>query len=361
MRLTRPTGEQVEVDARPTGPEDSGRPIIILEGATSSPENRSFNPAANDKSGIISVAARFRNAPEGSRLRWSSPEAGALQVDTPNSGRTRVRGLRPGRRDLDVELLDAGGTRIASMKLRLSVPQYVRIVEDPSFNTFLADSHLSPVKNPMIAHVKQTAEHLLRRANVRLFWQVGGMNEQVPAHVPAASVMTVTLRNTDPGGALGRTNQPVAPDRFDEAIDLFPDHYDDQDAIDVDTETQALILELESSLASDPGLEQLGAKVFGRLIGETMAHEVVHGLIADLVNPGHATDPYHHIPAVANDLMNPGGDRVFRQRTGMENTAQVSPVQPSHYVDHGLATIGGLQPVTQALVDSHFPVAGAMP
>lgn len=362
VRVTRPTGEQVEVDARPTGgPEDSGRPIIILSSDTSSAENRAFRPSTNDKSGVITVRGRFRNAPEGSRLRWSSPEAGTLQIDTPNAEQTRVRGLRPGKRDLDVELLDAGGTRISSMKLHLSVPQYIRITEEAAaFNTALSDVHLSAVKNDVIAHAKQAAEELLRTSNVRLYWQVGGLNEAVPAHVPATSLMTVTLRNTDPSNVLGHNNLPGGVNLFNETIDLFPGAYDDPDAIDVDTETQALVIQLESSLSTNPALEQLAAKVYGRLIGETMAHEIVHGLIWDEVNPGGA-DPFHHSPAVANDLMNAGSARLFRQRTGMENTRQVSPVEPSHYVDHGLGTIGHLQPVTQALVNNHFPVAAALP
>ena len=54
--------------------------------------------------------------------------------------------------------------------------------------------------------------------------------------------------------------------------------------------------------------------------------------------------------------MNQGVDRVFIERTGMENTAQVSPVLPTHYKDHGYARINRFQAANQALVDRQWPV-----
>lgn len=354
VKVNRPSGEQVEVDARSGSAEDRAtRPIIILSNATSAAQTRAFNPTANDKSGLITVEAQFRNAPEGSRLRWSSPDASALTIDQPANNRTRVRGLKPGKRDLDVELLDGGGSRIASMKLQLSVPQYVRITEDAAaFDTALANIHLTGMKAQVISHAKQVVEHVLRTSNVRTYWQVGGLNEALPAHVPATSVMTVTLRDSDPSDVVGRTNPPGGVDRFDETIDVFVGAYDDPDDIDVDTETQALIIQLDASLSADPSLNDVAAKVYGRLIGETTAHEIVHGMLWDQINP--PSD--HNSPATPNDLMNAGVDRTFQQRTGMQNTVQQSPVEPGHFVDHGLATINGLQATNQAIMNAFFPV-----
>ena len=96
-----------------------------------------------------------------------------------------------------------------------------------------------------------------------MFWQVGGLNEALPAHVPAANVNVVTLRNKDAGGAVGRTTGPAAGDPFNETIALFPGMYPDPDAIDVDTETTALILELASSIGGNPALLAVAVKVFG--------------------------------------------------------------------------------------------------
>jgi len=350
VKVSRPTGEQVEVDARAS--EDSSRPIIILDGNTSSAEQRAFNPTSGSKSLIIQVGAIFKNAPAGSRLRWSSPGGGAIKIDNPGAEKTRVRGIKPGIHDLDVELLDASGTRIASMKLKLSVPQCVRVVESAAdFDAALADAQLAGQKAGVVAEMKRVVEHLLAKANVRVFWQVGGLAEAVPTHVPATHVVVATLKNKDADGNLGVTSGPAAGDTFNEIIDLFPGMYSEPDAIDVDTETQALILQLESSVPGDPDLIPTATRVYGRLIGETLSHEIGHALLWDDI-PADG----HNAPAIANDLMNRGVDRLFGQRTGMENTAQVSPVLPEHYIDHGLAAIGGFQAVNQGLIDGQWPV-----
>ncbi|MCF6229279.1 MAG: hypothetical protein L3J62_00590 [Gammaproteobacteria bacterium] len=119
-------------------------------------------------------------------------------------------------------------------------------------------------------------------------------------------------------------------------------------------QTQALIIQLETSLPGDSNLIPVATKVYGRLIGETLSHEIGHALLWDDIPAGG-----HNAPAIANDLMNRGVDRVFAQRTGMENTAQISPVKPEHYIDHGLATIGGFQAVNQGLIDRQWPVPPA--
>ncbi len=180
----------------------------------------------------------------------------------------------------------------------------------------------------LLGHTKAVVENLLATSNTRVYWQLGGLNDALPAHVPAANVVTATIRNKDADGNLGITNGPAA-NTFDETIDIFPGMYTEPDAIDVDTETQALVIELQTSLVANPALTDLATKVFGRLIGETLAHEIGHALLWDDI-PGDG----HNRPAIAHDLMNSGVDRVFKERTGMENTRQQSPVQPGDYVDH---------------------------
>jgi hypothetical protein len=357
VSVTRPTGEKVDVDARPTGKDDATRPIIIVSDDTASADARAFHPSTNDKTLIIEVAASFRNAPDGSRLRWSSPSVGALMIDNPSAERTRVRGITPGRHDLDVELIDGGGTKIASMKLKLSVPQCVKLVENVGrFDAALAGAQLTGHKDDVVAQMKLTVEHLLAKANVRVYWQVGSLNDALPAHIPAGNIVVATLKNKDPNGNLGVTNSATNADTFNETIDLFPGMYPEPDAIDVDTETQALILQLQTSLPGDPDLVPVATKIYGRLIGETTSHEIGHAVLWDDI-PGSG----HNNPAIPNDLMNQGVDRAFGQRTGMENTAQVSPVKPEHYVDHGLNAIGGFQAVNQGLIDTQWPVPPALP
>lgn len=359
VKVTRPTGEKVEVDAKaPANVEDSTRPVILLPSATTDAANRAFHPSEDggDTSGVIDVQASFRDAPDGARLRWSSPEAGALVIDNPGDARTRVRGRRPGLRELEVALLDAGGTRLASQKLQLSVPQYVRVVADASFDTGLANLHLEAFKPDIVERAKQTAAHVLRRSNVRVYWQLGGLEEQVPAHVPATSIMVATFKEENPArpNRLGVTFAPGGVDRHDERIELYVGVYDNPAAaVDIDEETAAIAIQLEETLAGggvSNALTNLAATVFGRLLGETLAHEITHGLLWRKLDPSG-----HNDPPIPGDLMNEGANRLFQQRTGLENTVMQSPVETDHFVDHGLGTIGVLTPTNQALIDARFP------
>jgi competence ComEA-like helix-hairpin-helix protein len=357
VSVTKPTGEKVEVNARRTGKDETApRPSIDLAAATSSADLRAFRPASGDKSLIVELEAALTDAPGGSSVRWSCGTAGAVTFDTPTAARTRARGVTPGVHDVTLELLDSGGTVVASKTVKMSVPQCVRVVKDAAFDQMLTDAQLSGNEVEVVAEMRRVVEHLLGNANARVFWELGGISEAVPAHVPAGNVIVATVKDKDPTnkGLLGVTTGPSVGDSFDETIELYPGMYAEPNAIDVDTETQALIIQLESSVSADPALTPLTAQVFGRLIGETLSHEIGHALLWDDI-PGSG----HNSPAIANDLMNRGVDRLFGQRTGMENTAQVSPVEPEHYVDHGLSAIGGFQAVNQGLIDRQWPVPPA--
>lgn len=347
--------ETIKVTKPVSKKDDNPLPVILLTGQTSSPELRAFNPSRNDKSLSIEVEATFNNAPEGSRIRWSSPNPQALQILTPMEKKTKVRGIVPGIQDLDVELLDTGGNRIASSKLKLSVPQIVRVIEESAeFKAALESFELFDHKNDLISELKTTVEHLLRTANVRVIWQLGNLAESVPAHVPANMVITATIKNTSAGGELGSTSSATADDTFNESILLYPGMYATNDAIDVDTETIAIIQKLSSNLETDEELIPIAIKVYGRLIGETLSHEIGHALLWDDI-----PQDGHNSPPIPNDIMNSGVNRLFRQRTGMENTSQTSPVEPEDYVDHGLNAIGGFQFQNQRLLDNQYPVPPA--
>jgi len=146
---------------------------------------------------------------------------------------------------------------------------------------------------------------------------------------------------------------------LNETIDLFPGAYDNPipstppsgPQIDVDVETQALILQMESQTFTDPALEQFAINVYGRLLGETLAHEIVHSLLWTEIDPS-----FHNNPPIPNDLMNEGSIRSFRLRTGFEDKAHTSSVNPANFVDRGIGAIGGLQATNQARMDARFPV-----
>ncbi len=359
IKVARPGGEKVEVEAKGEAAEDTTRPSIILPTPTNTADNRSFNASRQDKTGVIDLEATVRNAPAGSTFRWSPAEPGTITIDNPSSGRTRVRGVRPGKTAADFAVFDSGGTQLASVKVQLSIPQFVRVVEDAAvFDAALAKLKLDDVKNSVVAKAKEACESILGTANARTIWEFGGFSEAVPGHVPAANVMVATLRGDPPAGSeglLGRTNAPGGLGLFNETIDIFPGGYDDPGASDIDEETQSLLIDLESATMTDPKLKNFAIEVYGRMLGETLAHEIVHGLLWDQINP--PSD--HNNPPIANDLMNAGADRSFRKRTGFENTALVSPVDPDNYIDHGIASIGGLQATNQALMNNNFPVPPA--
>jgi competence ComEA-like helix-hairpin-helix protein len=366
VSVTRPTGEKVEVDARPAegGAADSGRSFII-ETDGDSPQRRAFGPAANDKTGANKMAVEVPKLPSGGTIRWSVPPDQAGRIDlggaaTATGEKVTVRGLRPGLTAVDVEARDAGGSRIESIKFRLSVPQFVTIGEDAAaFDGVLTSMNVLALKTRIIAEARRTCEHLLRTANVRLIWRVGASTDTLPSHVPAARVVALTLRGDPPAGnpgLEGRTNLVggvFGTGVDNETIDVWPGAFTNiipGDETFVDTETVAVVLELQSTPIANPALEDLAVRIVGRLIGETMAHEIVHALIGPV-----------HLPATpdAHDLMEVGGRRNFLDRTGIEDTSHTSPVVPTNFVDHGLTSIAGIGAGNQALIDANFPVPPA--
>lgn len=343
------------------------RPIIILTGHSA--DARAFYPSRNDKSGEIELTARARNAPAGSTIHWTIPPGGGgaapYAITAPNAGTTRIRALRSGLHELDVTLRDGGGARLASVKLDLSIPQFVTIDEDAAaFDGVLANMMLDHLKHDVLRIMKGVCDHLLRTANVRTIWRMAPFNETLPAHLPAANVTTATIKGEPPAGSptlFGVTSHPGGGGHhvLAETIEVYPGAYDNPlpgggvSDTEVDTQTQALAIELESRNVSDPDLEAFALQVYGRLFGETLAHEIVHSLLWTEIPTG------HNSPPIPGDLMNAGGHRSFRQRTGFEDTARVSPVDPANFIDHGLASISGLQPVNQARIDNRFPVPPA--
>lgn len=381
VKVTRPTGEKIEVDASKPAQdgtaEDGTRSFIILSDATGTPENRAFNPTALDKSGVIDLEVSVRRLPTGGSVRWSDPSGGPLTIDNPSNLRTRVRGARPGRTAIDVEVRDSGGNRIESMKIQLCVPQFVRVTENKAaFEAVLTQMNLLSVKDEVVRTMKQTCDRVLRQCNCRTIWQVGPFSETMPAHIPAANVTNATITGEPPvDGAgnpthlMGITNAVpngsggfnAGPDVFNETIEIYPGGYDNPlpnptpPGYDVDVESQALVIELENQTSTNPAFEAFAIKVIGRLLGETLAHEIVHSLLWFNIPTG------HNNPAIAGDLMNQYKDRSFTQRTGMVDTSHTSPVDPANFTDNGIDTIGLLQATNKALMDRFFPVTAAMP
>ncbi len=334
--------------------------------ATTTEEVKQLTSTAGEQNaGRLRMSVHVPRLPAGGTIRWSVPpdQRGRINlagVDARTGENVEVHGLQSGLSAVDVAAVDAGGTTVESIKFRLSVPQFVTIDEEKApFEQALTDMHVDHLKPGILDEARRTCEHLLRTANVRLIWRVPPTTETLPAHIPAIQIVALTLRGEPPvnkPGLEGRTN-PVGgvfgTGVGNETIDIWPGAFDNvipNDPTFVDTETNALVIQLASQTISDPAMEDLATKVVGRLIGETMAHEIVHALIGPV-----------HLPVATdvNDLMEVGGNRSFRQRTGFEDTAHTSPVVPSNFVDHGIATIGPIGAGNQALIDANYPVPPA--
>ncbi|WP_373055695.1 hypothetical protein [Zunongwangia sp. H14] len=352
------TSESIRIGDTESGLQDSGSTLILLDNITN--ETRAFNPAANSKTGVITMRATLRNAPQNYTTRWSSPTPGAVNFTSPNALTTAVEGLIPGLQEIHFSVFDSGGTRIASTVIQLSVPQFVTINEDATpFNDVLDTYQVAHLKNDILQTAKQVCDHLLRTSNVRTIWQCGPFSETLPSHLSPGLITPVIIKGDPPAGKEGLLGETkfvggaIGSAVPNEPIFIYPGGYDDDGMasyVEVDVETRALVLQLEGMSVSDPAMEAFATKVFGRLFGETISHEIIHALIGLDIPTG------HNSPAIANDIMNNGVDRNFTQRTGIVDNAHVSPVDPDNFTDNGLAAIDRLQAVNQTRMNNRFPV-----
>lgn len=357
--------------------DSEGTPRII-ENPDLNAASRSFNPAtpaapgSGNKTGETKFSVRVSNMPAGGSVRWSVPPSNSGDFIIKNGPAVivgesvTVQGIKPGLSNIDVEVRDVNDTVVQSMKLPLSIPQFVTIREDAAaFDQVLADLSLTALKNDLISKTKEVCDALLVDANVRTIWQLGSFMEVTPAHIPANMITVATIKNRLAAGnrTFGQTNQApgevgnIVPNR---TIDVFPGAYDEPmgggafSDTELDTETQALMIQLESQgVGGDPALESFAVDVYGRLIGETLAHEIVHALLWDIV-----IQDGHNDPSINNDIMNSGSQRTFTQRTGFVDDAHQSPVVPANFSDNGIAAINRLQALNLSRMDANFPVPG---
>ncbi|UFS63484.1 hypothetical protein LOH54_04970 [Sulfurimonas sp. HSL-3221] len=364
VKVNRPSGEQIEVDARPQDAaaelEFSTKTAIILPTPQSSPDSRAFFPSRDDKSGVIEVAAQINNAPSGGSHRWTRPDVDAMDIDAQNSLRTIVRGKKPGLQELDFTVRDSAGSAVASQKLTLCIPQFVTIDEDAiasptPFDDFLAQFKLDAKKNEVLQEAKEVCDHLLRTSNVRTIWRVGPFSETVPAHLPANHVTTLKIHNEPPAiyaGTPGVTHTPAGAAVLNETIDIYPGALDDSNSHEISIEVQALLIQIQNqTMTAD--LESFATTLLGRLLGSIMSHEIIHSLLAFDIPSG------HNAPKIPGDIMNQGTDLTFTELTGFEDTAHTSPLDPIDFIDHGIVSLAGLLATNQGRMDARFPVPPA--
>lgn len=346
------------------GIPDSTAPVIILTAPTSR-DGLAFGPATGDKSGALALSVNVEGEPEGATGRWTRPNPAAMALSSQEDDNITVTPLIPGLQELDYTLRDTAGTALASIKVPLSVPQFIAVREDAAaFDAVLASYSLDDVKPSVLRAAKETCDLLLMTANVRTVWEMAPFNEALPAQFAAggaaANRLTVaTLRGNPPSAGLaGRTQAGtggIGATVYDETISVWPGAFDDAAASgaagDVDDATRQVVQQMQGLDFTDLRLKQLAIDIVGRLIGETLAHEVLHSLLGFLIPTG------HHNPAVASDIMNRGLDRSFQNRTGFEVIDLANFPDEGSYSDTGVGLINIPTAVTQDLIDQHFPVS----
>lgn len=351
------------------GKEDGERPLIV--DVRTSGAARSFGPPS-DLSGATKLAVRGKNLPSGSTLRWSIPPAAAGRYTITQStaggvSEVTISGIRPGRTDIDVEALDPSGTKVASMKVPLSIPQFITVDDDNAdFNAFLTARTLPAIDGPIRTELRAVVDDLVGRVvNVRVVWaSLGGA---VPAHVTATNVTTARIRNTDPSGGrdygstVGGASGPDVGDTVsDEHIEIYPDSYFNSVGAgsDINTAVNDIVNALTALQVSDPEYEAWLIRFFGRLIGESLSHEMYHALL-----PVPFT---HNVDVSGNDvdtgeLMDRGRFRSLLRRTGISVQSGDPADLLDHLTDLGRGTINRLGGANLTSVQTTNPVPPVPP
>ena len=365
------TGKSESVDIQGGPKQDTPAAIISV---AASAQARTFGPRTN-LTGQTTLSVRATHLPAGAKLEWRIPagEAGKYTITqrmtSLDQAEVEIAGIIPGLTSIIVSA-EAAGAGLASVRYPLSIPQFVEIDDrHANFDKFLTDNALTGIRDGILDEARRVLERLVEsEANVRLVWASRG--DTVPAHVTAQYTTTVQLANTDPSGKArwgitvggpGRLPKDVGDIFFNEAITLWPASYlIPGDGEDVNARTTELLEILQSIQASTPALERWRMLFFGRMIGETMSHEIYHALLpvpffhnVDGANPPNDVD--------TGDLMDTGTFRTLLRRTGID--AQGTSVADflARLTDRGIAAINTLTAIHLTDIHSHFPVPPAAP
>ena len=367
------TGEGAVKVTMGEGKEDAKNKPVIIE-VDVSPERLTFGPVTNF-SGKTKLSVRGKNLLEGTRLRWSIPpgEGGKYTITQRETAggisEVEITGVQPGRTAIDVEAVGVGNPP-PSIKFPLCIPQFITVDDTtPEFDGFIDANSMQAIKQAVLAEAEAVADHLLlSNANVRLIWKSKG--HTVPGHVPPGMVTTVRILGTDPGAdknyAISRPgpgHPGVGDAAFAERIDMFPATYLDPNASgdDINQTTNQLLASILAVQVSDPVYEDALIRIFGRLIGETMSHEIYHCLLP--VPFTHNVDGSNNEIATT-DLMDGGGFRTFEERTGIVPPGQSfvdADELVASLVDNGIAAINRLTGASLAHIRTAFPVPPTAP
>ena len=365
-----------------------------------SPSVRTFQPDLNDKSGR--TALRVADAPAGATYRWAT-QPDAVQFIAPNAPATSMLAGRPGVRTVSVEVIDAKTGDSGTATTWIGIPQFVVVHEYTGsypthrkagafsawFDTVLREYRLAGERDFILQQAQAVADLLLRRANVRVVWDLAPLNEQLPAQFQAgnfaehfytplrlAGFPPVTRQNS--AGVveqiqieqIGITDRPGGVRPAQGVIEIYPGAIDS--GTSVVARTAAIVRDAafraEDALAADTGnsdlqqefdrLHDLWREIVARMIGVAIAHEIHHLLLSEA--PG-LTGGHTALPEI--DLLSPGSELSIKEWTGIGVPDPFSGSFPNAgtYIDAGFDGLAVIDDRNQAMVEVMFAVPPAHP
>lgn len=343
--------------------------IVIDQGASGgmSVAKRTFGHPTHDLSGITDLSVRVPNMPSGGSVVWNVPdtdhqarvifESGASTTHTlRGTTSARLRSTAAGPVAVDVMVKDAGGTTVESNKYWLSSPQFVLVAIHATTDAFFDAIGLTAQRAAVYAEMRATVRHLFRNVNVRFVFP----GETLPLHLGLASDPDFpggvqVLPSVQYAEIIGddsvthpATGLPYDPDQHGEAHPTgtmpgrMAGHALARGLIHhfANTRPEIAHVQAEATAGRLSAAERaLAATMYGRLMGENLAHEVGHFLANILVL---------HQPA---GLMQSGGGRTTRERTGM-TVQTTAPI----LTDHGRATVNDLPADILRAFEAFLPV-----
>jgi hypothetical protein len=280
------------------------------------------------------------------------------------SGReVTLRSLDGGTAHVDCSVKDAGGTTVESNKYIVSSPKFVHVAIDPSLDAFLTDHQLLSRKARILSEAKALARDLFSGVNVRFVWPGDalpahlsrGANAAFPGGIEPSDRVVIADVTADSGVINPNTGSPYPASRQGQlhppgdfaAAHALHDHAvarvlvhnfrpmpEVRDVDDVLTTTSIPAADLD-----------LAAVMYGRMLGEIIAHEIGHFAI------GIATR--HPVPGEGGGLLRPGSERSFTDMTGMEPDTSGARI----LIDLGTGIINRFGPVVQDILDDFLPIS----
>ena len=327
---------------------------------------RTFGHPTHDLSGKTTLSVRVPNMPSGGSLRWNVPdathktrvtfEAGGATSHSASGTSVTLRSLAGGPVAVDCMVKDASGTTVESNKYWFGSPTFILVAIHDTTNAFFDGIGMTARKRAIFDEMKATIRHLYRNVNVRFVFP----GDALPAHLGLASnpdfpggvealpsvqyaevIGADTVMNPETGAPYGATQHGQAhPPAF--MPGAMNGHALARGLIHHFADTRAEIGHVQAE-ASGGRLSaadmDLAATMYGRLMGENLSHEVGHFLANTIV------------AHTGGDLMQSGGGRTTRERTGM--TVQATA---PFLTDHGRGTINELPADVLRTFEEFLPV-----